>query len=189
MKRMIVVSMAGVMFWLGSCSSDPAQSSKASAVTDDSLVSKGAYLVSVAGCGDCHSPKVMTNMGPVPDTTRLFSGHRGDAPALERSDDAFKKGWVLFNGENTSLATPGFVSFSANITSDPTGIGNWTFEQFKTVMTKGKWKGQENGRNLLPPMPWQNYASMKEEDLRAIFAFLKSTKPINNVVPAPVLIQ
>jgi hypothetical protein len=34
-------------------------------------------------------------------------------------------------------------------------------------------------------MPWQNFAKLKDDDLRAMFLFLKSTKPINNVVPAP----
>lgn len=151
----------------------------------DSLQKRGEYLVTIAGCGDCHSPKIMTPQGPVPDTTRLFSGHRAEAPALTISKEAFEKGWVLFNLENTALATPGFISYAANITSDSTGIGSWSFEQFKTALTKGKWKGIENSRALLPPMPWPNYAKMKEEDVRAVYEYLKTTKPVRNVVPAP----
>lgn len=160
-----------------------------SAPTHDELVQRGEYLVTIGGCGDCHTPKIMTEKGPVPDTARLLSGHRGNSKLNQVSTDAFAKGWVLFNGENTSLATPGFVSFSANITSDATGIGTWTYEQFKTAMTKGKWKGMENSRDLLPPMPWQNYVNMKDEDLRAIFTYLMSTKPVSNVVPSPIFPQ
>lgn len=158
-------------------------------ITNDSMIKRGAYLVNIAGCGDCHSPKVMTAMGPVPDTTKLFSGHRAESESNEISTDAFSKGWVLFNGENTSLATPGFISYAANITSDSTGIGLWSFQQFKTAITKGKWKGLENSRDLLPPMPWMNYKEMSEEDLQAIFAYLQSTKPIKNVVPPPVFVK
>jgi hypothetical protein len=35
-------------------------------------------------------------------------------------------------------------------------------------------------------MPWQNYIGMKDEDLKAVFAYLKSTKPVKNVVPSPI---
>jgi hypothetical protein len=38
-------------------------------------VSRGQYLVTVAGCNDCHSPKIMTARGPVFDSTRLLNGH------------------------------------------------------------------------------------------------------------------
>jgi hypothetical protein len=41
-------------------------------------IAKGEYLVTVLGCNDCHSPKVMTAMGPVFDTLRLLSGHPAD---------------------------------------------------------------------------------------------------------------
>jgi hypothetical protein len=35
-------------------------------------------------------------------------------------------------------------------------------------------------------MPWPSYGQLNDEDLSAIFAFLKSTKPVRNVVPAPI---
>ncbi|MEJ2495172.1 MAG: hypothetical protein P8Y79_12680 [Ignavibacteriaceae bacterium] len=44
-------------------------------MTKDELVAKGKYLVNAGGCNDCHSPKVYTDMGPVPDSTRLLSGY------------------------------------------------------------------------------------------------------------------
>lgn len=60
-----------------------------------------------------------------------------------------------------------------------------TIAQFFTSMRKGKLKGLETSRDLLPPMPWQSFKNVSDDDLRAIFAYLKSTKPIENVVPAP----
>jgi len=77
------------------------------------------------------------------------------------------------------------VSYGANITSDPTGIGNWTEEQFLNAIKKGKYKGLDNSRPLLPPMPWFVYKNLTDEDLKAIFAYLKTTKPVKNVPPSP----
>ena len=50
-------------------------------------------------------------------------------------------------------------------------------------MTEGKYKGMDNTRPLMPPMPWPNFRNLHEDDLQAIFAFLKSTKPVKNRVP------
>jgi hypothetical protein len=83
----------------------------------------------------------------------------------------------------TSWVGPWGISYAANLTSDATGIGNWTESAFITALRKGKYEGIESGRSLLPPMPSAMYTSMSDDELKAIFAFLKSTKPINNVVP------
>lgn len=186
MKQTIVIlfTMIPAVAAVISCS-DKRQQSQQQIVSNDSLIKRGSYLVTIAGCGDCHSPKIMTAMGPVPDTTKLLSGHRAGAVLPSINSNEIKKGWALFNGEGTAMVSPLGVSFAANITSDTTGIGMWSFQQFKTAMTKGKWKGLEGGRDLLPPMPWMNYKEMSEHDLQAIFAYLKSTKPVKNVVPAP----
>jgi hypothetical protein len=53
-------------------------------------------------------------------------------------------------------------------------------------MKDGKYKGLENSRTLLPPMPWQGYSQMPDEDLKAIFAYLKSIKPVSNLVPMAI---
>lgn len=154
-------------------------------MSQEELIQRGAYLVNAVGCHDCHSPKVMTPNGPEPDPERLLSGYAADMPMPEIKTEALKD-WVLFNQQLTSAVGPWGVSFAANLTSDETGIGNWTEEQFLTAIKKGKYKGLEGGRPLLPPMPWQMYRNMNDEDLRAIFAYLKTTKPIRNLVPMPV---
>jgi hypothetical protein len=93
---------------------------------------------------------------------------------------------MVFAPDLTQAVGAWGVSFSANITSDSTGIGGWTEEQFFKAMREGKSKGLDNTRPMLPPMPWQNFAKLKDADLRAMFAYLKSTKPVRNIVPAPL---
>lgn len=149
------------------------------------LIVKGKKLVTVMGCNDCHSPKVMTAMGPVPDSLRLLSGHPASEP-LPEYDKQVLRSYVLFNMNNTAAIGPWGTSFAANLTPDQTGIGSWTEEQFIRAMKEGKWKGLENSRSLLPPMPWQSYSHMPEEDLKAIFAYLKSIKPVKNPVPMAI---
>ena len=51
-------------------------------------------------------------------------------------------------------------------------------------MTEGKYKGMENSRPLMPPMPWQSFAHLSNEDLKSIYDYLKSIPPIENVVPS-----
>jgi mono/diheme cytochrome c family protein len=154
---------------------------------DTELVKRGAYLVTLGGCNDCHTPKVMTAMGPMPDSTRLLSGHQAATkvapiPAGVISMD----GWVaLTNADLTAWAGPWGVSFAINLTPDNiTGTGAWTEDSFIKAMRTGKHLGM--GRAILPPMPWFNLAQATDADLKAIFAYLKAIKPIENAVPQPI---
>jgi len=149
------------------------------------LVKRGQYLVSAIGCDDCHSPKKMGLHGPEIDSALRFSGYPASRPVPAYDTNTIKT-WVLFGGDLTSAVGPWGVSFAANITSDPTGIGNWTEAQFIRCICEGKWKGLEQGRPLLPPMPWQNFSKLTYEDLRCIYAYLKTTKPVKNTVPQPI---
>lgn len=158
-------------------------------ISQDSLINRGAYLVTAMGCNDCHTPKIMTPRGPALDSTRLLSGHRSGVALPPANKDVLKNGWALFYGEGTAMISPVGTSFAANLTSDETGIGNWSYQQFKTALTRGKWKGLESSRDLLPPMPSENYRNLKEDDIQSIFAYLKSTTPVSNVVPAPILAE
>jgi len=154
-------------------------------VSYEEKIKRGEYIVRIAGCGDCHSPKVVENGIPHEDPSLLLSGHP-EKITIDKYDKATAKNWVLFNMHNTAAVGPWGVSFAANLTSDATGIGNWTEEQFMKAMKEGKYKGMEGTRPLLPPMPWPNYSQMTNEDLSAVFAFLKTTKPVTNVVPAAI---
>jgi hypothetical protein len=158
----------------------------ASTISPDSMVKRGAYLVSMMGCNDCHSPKKMGPQGPYPDPDRLLSGHPAEVP-VPKFDTSTTKNWILFNQMLTNYVGPWGISYSANISSDATGIGNWTEKQFFKAIREGKYLGLDNTRPLLPPMPWQEYRNASDDDLKAIFAFLKSTKPVKNVVPEAMI--
>nr|MBA2563259.1 c-type cytochrome [Chitinophagaceae bacterium] len=154
-------------------------------ISADSLIKRGEYLVTIMGCDDCHSPKIMGAQGPELDMQKRLSGYPAERPLSNADANTLKNGWLLFSGDLTAAAGPWGVSFSANITSDSTGIGNWSEEQFKKAIKQGKYKGLDSTRMLLPPMPWPNYRNLKDEDVKAIFAFLKSVKPVKNLVPQP----
>ena len=152
-------------------------------VTIEAQIEKGKNLVNAMGCNDCHSPKVMTDRGPIPDPNRLLSGHNSNE-ILPAYDSETAKSYVLFNMNSTAAVGPWGISYSGNLTPDDTGIGTWSEAQFLKAMKEGKYKGLEGSRPLLPPMPWQAYSQMPDEDLKAIFAYLKSIKPVENIVPA-----
>jgi mono/diheme cytochrome c family protein len=151
--------------------------------TMEDPVEHGKYLVTISGCNDCHTPKIMTDQGPVPDMTRMLSGHPATEP-LAPYDKSVIGPWVMLSSGLTAAVGPWGTSFSANLTPSESGIGSWTEEQFLKAITEGKHMGMDNTRPIMPPMPWQEVKKMKTEDLKAVFAYLKSIPPVDNVVPA-----
>ncbi len=118
----------------------------------------GKYLVTIAGCFDCHTQMVKGNF------------------IMEK---AFAGGFEFH--------FPGGVVRSANITPEPiSGIGAWTkdefIERFKS-MDPEKYPPMETGMNdFNTAMPWTMYSSMSNEDLGAIYEFLRTVKPVKNAV-------
>ncbi len=112
-------------------------------------VKHGAFLVTMAGCKDCHTP--MEKGEPLPN--------------LELS------GGQVFEGPWGRVA-------SANLTPDPSGIPYYDEILFLQAIRTGYVKA----RPLNPIMPWRHYGGMTDDDLSAIFAYLKSVKPIHHVV-------
>ena len=152
----------------------------------DKEVRRGELLATFGGCHDCHTPKVMTPKGPQPDTSRLLSGHTSDAPLPVVPQDVIgpTKWGALATNDLTAWAGPWGVSFAANLTPDVTGLGPWTAQDFIHTMRTGKHLGV--GRALLPPMPWFDSAALTDQDLKALFKYLQSVKPISNQVPQPI---
>ncbi len=153
--------------------------------SEKQLLERGKYLVNIMVCNDCHTPFKMGPKGPEPDMSRELSGHPQDlvmppVPQMGNSP------WVWAGaGTNTAFGGPWGTSFTANLTPDPeTGIGKWTEETFIQAIRTGRHEGQ--GRPILPPMPWLQYRNASDEDLKAIFTYLRSLKPIKNRVPLPV---
>ena len=155
-------------------------------LTGESSIDRGGYLVTVGGCNDCHSPKLYTAQGPVPDTTRLLSGHPADEMLPPAQADLLGPDkWVVATNKHFSAWTgPWGTSFAANLTPDATGLQAWTKDMFIQALRTGKHMGQ--GRPILPPMPWPNFAEMTDEDLSAVFDYLQSIKPVRNPVPQPI---
>jgi mono/diheme cytochrome c family protein len=179
--------MTGLAALVVACTSGSARKAdkEEQPLTSEGLVKRGEYLVSAMGCDDCHTPKKMGPQGPELDLEHRFSGHPANQPIGKADTSVMKNGWVLFGMGLTSYVGPWGLSYAANITSDATGIGMWTEEQFLRAIRKGLSKGLEGNRPLLPPMPWFVYKNLTDEDLKAVFAYLKSTKPVKNVVPQP----
>jgi hypothetical protein len=150
-------------------------------------VERGRYLVSTGGCDDCHSPKNFGPRGPMVDSTQLLSGHPANAPLPPINTASLKPGsWVSFAPDLTAFIGPWGMTYAANITSDSaTGVGAWSEANFVGAMRKGKHMGADNGRPILPPMPWESLAKMTDDDLKSIFAYLKSTPAVSNRVHEP----
>jgi mono/diheme cytochrome c family protein len=119
----------------------------------------GGYLVNAAQCADCHSK--------VRDGQRIAGTEFGGGRAFD------------FPG--------GAVITSANLTPDrETGIGAWTRDNFISRFRRYTDTSYHPG-HLAPgdyntPMPWIMYAGMKDEDLGAIYAYLRTVKPIRNSI-------
>jgi hypothetical protein len=146
----------------------------------DAVIQRGEYLVKIMGCNDCHTPWKMGAHGPEPDTTRFLSGHpEGIGRLPDVRAEPFV--WSAF-GTNTAFSGPWGVSYAFNLTPDQnTGLGIWTEEMFITTIRTGRHMGVS--RPINPPMPWPAYRNATDEDLKAIYWYLRTIKPIVNHVP------
>ncbi len=142
----------------------------------------GKHLVTVCGCGDCHTAKKMGPQGPIDDSSMLFSGHPAQLPAPSIDPAEIVKG-VAATNDLTVWVGPWGTSYSANLTPDSTGIVSWTEDQFITCIRQGLFKGIAGSRPLMPPMPIESYRNLRDDELKAMFAYLKTVTPIHNAVP------
>lgn len=199
--QMLCITTACVFFSMAifiSCNETTSGSTKAgedSATTANTTANYGGYksreqwgehLVTICACHDCHTPKKFTAQGMEFDSSLFLMGHPAQSPAVNVNHKEMQSKGLIVTDDLTTWIGPWGVSYSANITSDETGIGGWKEEQFFKVIREGKYKGLDNNRPILPPMPWPVYKNMTDDELKAIFAYLKSTKPIKNVVPPPI---
>lgn len=154
----------------------------------DSQVKWGERLVFVGGCHDCHTPKKMGEHGPENDMSLMLSGHPAQMPGTDfDAKEAAKKGLILTQ-TFTSWTGPWGVTYAPNLTSDSTGIGGWKEEQFIKCLKEKKWMGLDNTRPLMPPMSMMPATEMSEDELKAIFAYLKTTPAVKNIAPQAELL-
>ncbi len=182
MSRLLLSAAAGVIALAAATSSTP--STAAPTAPDKARVARGAFIVTLGGCHDCHTPKKMGPNGPEPDMSLALSGHREGAelPPPPKPNGP----WIAStNADLTAWSGPWGISFTFNLTPDEnTGIGSWSEDTFVRALKTGRHMGV--ARPILPPMPWQNFAQLSDEDLRALYAYLRTLRPIKNRVPQPI---
>jgi mono/diheme cytochrome c family protein len=123
-------------------------------LADESEIARGRYLVTIAGCSDCHTPGALLG---APDMKRYLGG----------SDVGFSiPGQGVFVGQNL---TP----------DKETGLGDWTAGEVVAALRQGK---RPNGTGLSPVMPFPSFSHLTDDDAFAIAAFLKSLPPVSNKV-------
>ena len=151
------------------------------ATNTSSRAARGKYLVTGIGCNDCHTPLKMGPAGPEPDMARFLSGHPEQLGALKA---ARPQGAWLWAGAatNTAFSGPWGISYAANLTPDQnTGLGIWTEDMFVRALRTGRHMG--TSREIMPPMPWTAFRNLSDEDLKSIYAYLRTLKPVVNHVP------
>jgi cytochrome c553 len=149
----------------------------------ESQVKWGERLVVNGGCNDCHTPKKMGPKGPEDDMSLMLSGHPAQMPPPDfDKNEAAKKGLIVTQSF-TSWTGPWGTTYAPNLTSDTSGIGGWKEEQFLKALHELKWMGLEGTRPLMPPMSMMPATRMSDDELKAIFAYLKTIPPINNIAP------
>ncbi len=191
-KISMMITAALTLATMGACKEDkpaPAPDPKpvaaeAKAKPAMSAVDRGKYLVTTSGCHDCHTPLAMGPNGPAPDMSRALSGHPASLqmpPPPKLPPGPWGVSAAL---TNTAWAGPWGVSYTANLTPDnETGLGTWTKQNFIDTIKNGRHMGA--GRPLLPPMPAPAYSNMTDEDLGAMYEYLKTVPAISNKVPSP----
>ena len=148
---------------------------------DAAKVQRGEYLVKIMGCNDCHTPWKMGPQGPEPDMERFLSGHPEQIGPLPNAKAPEPFLWSGFP-TNTAYSGPWGVSYAFNLTPEQnTGIGIWTEEMFVQTIRTGRHMGVS--RPINPPMPWPAYRNATDDDLKAVYAYLRTIRPIVNHVP------
>jgi hypothetical protein len=160
----------------GSAQGTPAATAK----TDP--VARGLYIVNAGGCHDCHTPWKMGAAGPEPDMTRALSGHP-ETVSVSTPPNLGQGAWLSASSvTNTAFAGPWGISYAANLTPDQnTGLGIWTEDMFVKAIRTGRHMG--TSRPINPPMPWPAFRNFSDDDLHAIWSYLRSLRPMTNHVP------
>jgi hypothetical protein len=165
MKQKLVCTFLLLLLAAPSLAEDVERSPSALIGRWDGEVRRGEQLVAREGCNDCHTPLKTGPRGPVPDTSRLLSGHPEE---LEVPTTAFEAPWG--------------TAFAANLTPDrETGLGNWTERNFIEAMRTGRHPG--TGRALA--RHWPTASKRTDAELGAIYLYLLSIPAIRNQVPPP----
>lgn len=136
-KRFIVLLLCGLLWSLPAFSVDHGEDA----------VSRGQYLVEIAGCNDCH--------------TAGFAPSGGAVPVQE---------WLA--GDVLGFRGPWGTTYPPNL------------RKFFTTLTEEQWVSTAKNMKTRPPMPWWALNAMTNDDLVAIYRFVKTLGPSDATVPA-----
>ena len=153
-----------------------AQQRAGGAAAAGASVDRGKYLVSITGCHDCHSPKTQ---GMTPDPARLLSGRPSTTQMPSKAD-----GEIHASLDFTAFWGPWGQTVASNLTPDAaTGLPGRGYNEktFLQTMRTGK---KPNGTAVMPPMPVEVYQNLSDDDLRSIWMYLQTLKPVRNAVLA-----
>lgn len=189
MKRTsLAIIAAGMVFavTLNSCDKEKSgapgagDSSKASTASM-SPIERGKYLVTIASCNDCHTPWKMGPKGPEQDMSRMLSGHPESMPMPPAPPPP--PPWGISGAMTlTAWSGPFGTSFTANLTPDmETGLGKYSEADFIKAIRTGIMLG--SNRPIMPPMPVEYIKQMTDDDLKAVYAYLRSIPAVKNKVP------
>lgn len=178
-KAVVVIGVLTLSLGISVAGQQTKRASKPAPSAEQRRVARGEYLVRTVGCHDCHSPKLRPG-SMAPDPTRMLAGRPATTPAPAKP---VNMGEISGSGDLTAWYGPWGVSYAANLTPHPTtGIGKrYNEASFIKALRTGR---KPEGEPMLPPMPWENTAAMTDEDLKAIWAYLQTLKPIDNYVRA-----
>ncbi len=138
-----------------------APEAEASDADEQAIIDQGAYMVTLLGCGACHTDGALIG---TPDYDRALAGSSIGIAFSNPLKDAYPS-----------------IVFASNLTPDPeTGIGNWTEAELGRAIQHGV---GADGSQQLPVMPWSAYRKLKPSDVTAIARYLKSLEPIEHRVP------
>lgn len=155
--------------------------------SQNDMVARGKYLVdAVAACGYCHTPR----SGAEYNMKMYLAGDPATEPSPRYNFSMMQHSiFLLTSPKLSAFSGPFGTSFASNLTPDKeTGLGEWTEKMFIDSMRTGHHQGNIDNRKIFPPMGTltKHYAQMNDADLKAIWAYLKSIKPVKNEV-SPVL--
>lgn len=138
-------------------------------------VDKGAYLVRLARCGLCHTPRPSGGTWRQRRLDMEFGGGRrfSTIPFYDELDPDPVAPRAGPPPPNESVVT------SPNLTADPSGIAFYDADIFIQTLRTGRVAGI---RPLSNAMPWRRLGTMTDDDLRAVFAFLRSVPPVRHRV-------
>ena len=156
-------------------------------IDKENKIKFGKLLTQEFGCVDCHTPKIIINNQILIDESRMFSGHPQDKilPVFPPELVGPRKWEGLYIADMTAWGGTWGISYAANLTPDKkTGIGNLSEENFISILSLGIHSNLS--REILPPMPWNQISRLNEEEIGAIYLYLRTIKPIKNKVPESV---